>query len=259
MRIAFRTERQQAIESGAATRFPARWLCSGPMNWPSRAKRRARAAISTKRSTPIREARWRLPALPADLPAHVARIFGDPRLKHGHFVRSVAYSPDGTKLATASRDGSVKIWDLANGHELIAFHGHGAEDVHAAQFSPDGKKIASAGGNTIKIWDPATGQVQQTLTGHTSYVTSLAWRPDGARLASGGDDRIVRIWDPAAGKELHNLGGQSAMVHAVAYSPDGKLLASVNGEGRLTVYAVETARVPSSRSRSTRIAERPMP
>jgi streptogramin lyase len=168
----FRTERQQAIESGAAARFPARFMQRADELAKQSEAARASGDFDEAQNA-IRDARWRLPALPADLPPHVARIFGDPRLKHGHFVRSVAYSPDGTKLATASRDGSVKIWDLANGHELIAFRGHGSEDVHAVQFSPDGKKIASAGGNAIKIWDPATGQVQQTLTGHTSYVTSL--------------------------------------------------------------------------------------
>jgi WD40 repeat protein len=236
----FRTERQQAAESGAAARFPAAWVQRAE-EFAKQAEAAQTAGLFDEASTLFREARWRLPSLPANLPPHVARIFGDPRLKHGHFVRAVAYSPDSTKLASASRDGTVKIWDLGNGRELMAFHGHGNEDVRAVAFSPDGRTIASAGGNLIKVWDPVTGNVKQTLTGHTSYINSLAFRPDGQRIASGGDDRSVRIWDLATGKEQLNLGAQNAMIHAVAYSRDGKLLASVNGEGRLNVYAPDNS------------------
>ncbi len=73
----------------------------------------------------FRKARWQLPSLPPDFPPHVARVFGDSKLRHTYWVQALAYSPDGGRLATASQDGTVKVWDMANGHELRTFTGHG--------------------------------------------------------------------------------------------------------------------------------------
>jgi RNA polymerase sigma factor (sigma-70 family) len=109
-------------------------------------------------------------------------------------------------------------------------------------FSPDGKTLASAGGDgTIKLWETATGKVRASLTGHKSTVNSVAFSPDGKTLASGslryadqpndGQATVpytdeIKLWDVASGKNTLTLGGEAGVVQSVAFSPDGKTLAS---------------------------------
>ena len=89
---------------------------------------------------------------------------------------------------------------LASGH--ITLKGH-AGFVLSEAFSPDGKQLASVGGDgTAKIWDPATGQVVRTLKGHTSFVTGVAFSPDGKRLATASNDRTVKLWDAVTGQAI---------------------------------------------------------
>src|SRR5204862_29931 len=134
-------------------------------------------------------ARWEIPGPPADFPPHVARIFGDARLRHTHWVLCVAYSPNGKRLASASQDGTVKVWDVETRRELRTYTGH-TEMVRAVAFSPDGKLIASAGGDKdIRLWEADTGKDIRPLKGHTEFVTGIAFSPDGTHLASGGADR----------------------------------------------------------------------
>src|SRR5437870_6146923 len=151
LRERFRADRQQSVDSGAVRKFSPQLL--------QRADERAKqadalldAGQSDEAGRLYREARWLLPALPADFPEHVVRVFGDPRLRHSDRVTALSYSRDGKLLASASGDGTVRIWDLGNGRNLRVYHGHGTERVHAVAFAPDGRSIASAGGKEIRIW-----------------------------------------------------------------------------------------------------------
>jgi tetratricopeptide (TPR) repeat protein len=110
-----------------------------------------------------RQARWQLPYLPAKLPPHVTRVFGNFRLRHANEVTATAFSSDGRFLATGSKDRSVKLWDLGSGRDLRAYTGH-ANEVKVIAISPDSKIIASAGDDPeVHLWDAETGKAEEGL------------------------------------------------------------------------------------------------
>ena len=108
-------------------------------------------------------------------------------------------APDGTWLASAGNDATVRIWDPRAGRLLHTLTGH-TQRVVALVAEPDGAWLASAGRDaTVRIWDLRTGGLRHTMTGHAGGVTALAVAPDGTQLASAGADATVRVWDPAGG------------------------------------------------------------
>ncbi len=157
---------------------------------------------------------------------------------HTGSVRSVAFSPNGTMLASASQDSTIKVWDVAT-KENIATLRH-AHSVRSVAFSPDGTTFAlGASDSTIKVWDIATKEDIATLEGHTHRVRSVAFSPDGAMLASGSSDRTVKLWDIATGRTIATLEGHTAWVYSVAYSPNGTMLASGSSDDTVKLWDVK--------------------
>ena len=140
------------------------------------------------------------------------------------WVNSVAFSPDSQTIASGSRDGTVKLWNLAGGQELLTLTGH-KDWVNSVAFSPDGQTIASASQDgTVKLWD-FNGKKLLTFKGHNSKVNSVAFSPDGQTIASASHDKTVKLWDKK-GKELLTFNGHNNWVNSVAFSPDGQTIAS---------------------------------
>jgi WD40 repeat protein/DNA-binding XRE family transcriptional regulator len=155
-------------------------------------------------------------------------------------VIGVAYSPDGRRLATIGKDGTVKVWEASTGQELFNLPGTTPlVDTYGPQrlgFSPDGALLASSDKNLVKIWDSVSGKVLRTLSGHTAEVWAVAFSRDGKRLATGGVDSMVQVWEVATGKLLVTLSGHTDAIELLAFSPDGIRLASASDDGTVRVW-----------------------
>jgi len=155
-------------------------------------------------------------------------------------ILSVAFSPDGKRLASGVGDNSIRLWDVDTGEEVAVLAGH-IGPVETVAFSPDGKRLASASGdNSIRLWDVDTGEEVAVLQGHSSEVYSIAFSPDGKRLASGVGDNSIRLWDVDTGQEVAVLAGHIGPVETVAFSPNGKRLASGSGDNSIRLWDVDT-------------------
>jgi WD40 repeat protein/basic membrane lipoprotein Med (substrate-binding protein (PBP1-ABC) superfamily)/DNA-binding SARP family transcriptional activator len=154
---------------------------------------------------------------------------------HAQWVTSVAFSPDGARLATSSRDRMVKVWEAASGRELLSVPAHAAS-VWNVVFSPDGTRLATASDDfTARVWDASTGQELLVLRGHTKAVNDVAFSPDGGRIATTSGDWTARVWDASSGRELLDL-RHAAVVLRAAFSADGARLATADAQGTVKVW-----------------------
>ncbi|MBW4595934.1 MAG: hypothetical protein KME46_24285 [Brasilonema angustatum HA4187-MV1] len=161
---------------------------------------------------------------------------------HSNWVYSVAFSPDGKTIASASADSTIKLWNAATAKEIITLKGH-SRYVSSVAFSPDGKTIASASADkTVKLWYAATGKEITTLKGHSNSVYSVAFSPDGKTIASASTDNTVKLWNAATEKEITTLKGHSNSVYSVAFSPDGKTIASASADKTVKLWYAATGK-----------------
>jgi WD40 repeat protein/serine/threonine protein kinase len=145
---------------------------------------------------------------------------------HATFIREMCFSRDGKRLASASDDGVIKVWDTERWQPLCTCKGAGSAPV---AFSPDGERVAAAGPEaTVRVWEAATGREVFVLRDGTASFTGVAFAPDGTRLLAAGSDSRLHAWDAATGQAVR--GGSVGSV-LVAFSPDGKGLATLAAGG----------------------------
>jgi WD40 repeat protein len=136
---------------------------------------------------------------------------------HSNWINSVAFSSDGSTLASGSLDNTIKLWDVKTGKELQTLTGH-SNWITLVSFSSDGLTLASgSGGNTIKLWDVKTGKELQTLTGHSGPVNSVAFSSDGSTLASGSIGHTIE-GDPIPSFQWHYDPSQTPLYPKVTIS-----------------------------------------
>jgi WD40 repeat protein len=164
---------------------------------------------------------------------------------HTRGVRSAAFYPDGTCLATASWDKTVMVWDTTTGRVVATLRGH-KQPLWKVAVSPDGQWIASAGGapgtpeGEVKIWSTATHKQVLALADTSERFVSIAVSPNHPWLAVGGRSKTVTVWDLVTGQLIRTLRGHNETVASLAFSPDGQRLATAAWDGHVKVWNAAT-------------------
>jgi WD40 repeat protein len=157
---------------------------------------------------------------------------------HSNRVTSCTWSPDGTTLASASEDCTLRLWDTQTGQLLHTLEGHSYQ-VNSCAWSPDGSTLASTSlDGTLRLWDTQTGQLLRTLKSNVNECCT--WSPDGSTLALGSFNHTLQLWNAHNGQLLRTwspndttIGNEFSQTTSCAWSPDGSTLASASHTLRL--------------------------
>lgn len=243
----YQAERDTVVKTGIAQRFqPA--LVERADALAKKGAAMLAAGRLAQASEALRQARWQLPyQAPGTPQEHVARIIGSARLRHGGPIYAVAFSPDGSRLASAGEDQTVKLWDVGNGHELLSYTGHD-DKVELVAYSPDGKAIASGGAEAIiKLWDPKTGKDLRTLKfADGEYVKAMVFSRDGKHLFAGfaakpqkdgnGPGAYLVCFDAETGAVKRTDKDFRGRIVSLALTGDGAVLAAGDEDGQVRLW-----------------------
>ncbi len=153
--------------------------------------------------------------------------------KHSAAVLHIAWSPDGKKIASASADKTVHIWNATSKNPTLIYRNH-TKAVSAVDWSPDGSRIVSGSWDTtVQVWQVPSGRKLLTYRGFSREVSTVAWSPDGKYIASGSWDTTVQVRQAESASRLFTYSGHSTPIHSVAWSPilseGGRRIASASG------------------------------
>ena len=155
---------------------------------------------------------------------------------HSEEITSLVFIESGNKLISASRDKTVRVWNVNSGEAISSFDNLAAE-VNALSVSPDGQLLAAANvDKTVRLWKISEPVPIKTFTGHTGQVWTVAFNPSSTVLASGSDDRNVILWDIQSGKDGPQLKGNSDSISGLSFTRDGRFIACSSDDGSITIW-----------------------
>jgi WD40 repeat protein len=153
----------------------------------------------------------------------------------------VAFTPDGRRLATATRSGAIELREDPAG-AARTLNGHDGP-AHGLAFHPDGRRLVSSGADgSLRVWDSDAGRMILKIPAHDGGAWDAEFSPDGRRIASAGADGTVKLWDATSGAAIRSLAGHRDRVWDVAFSPDGRRLASASRDGTVRLWEPDTGR-----------------
>jgi eukaryotic-like serine/threonine-protein kinase len=178
--------------------------------------------------------RTRLAAVLAQAP-RLAQLWS-----HEQEVEYAAFSPDGHRVVTASRDHTAWVWDAVTGEAITPplRHGH---IVWKAAFSPDGRRVVTASHDgTARVWDASSGQPVSPALPHQGPVVDASFSSDGRRVVTGGTDGMARVWDAATGQPLTPPLQHASWLYAASFSPDGRHVVTASNDHTAQVWDAAT-------------------
>jgi hypothetical protein len=156
--------------------------------------------------------------------------------EHSDVVYDAAFSPDGTKLATASLDKTVRIWSMPDAKPLQVLKGH-SDFVYGVTFTPDGKHLLSCSKDrSIKVHDAETWETERTLSGHNEEVLAIATSGDSYNVVSAGKEPQLRWWIIENGQNNRSMSGHTGYVNQIVFSHDGQRIASAGQDKQVRIW-----------------------
>jgi WD40 repeat protein len=256
-RTARRRARRLSILAGASLAFAV--AVGGLAFWAldqrsaARSQEIAATALATLSLDPAESLRLALEALEVKPTAQaeeaLRRALPENRVRaaftgHTDRIRTVAFDPTGTRVVTASWDGTARIWETGTGRELQVLKGNPEDGPLAdAAFDPDSSRVVTAREDgVVQLWDARTGREILEFEGHEEGAETVEFDPDGDRIVTAGWDDTARIWDASTGDTIHVLRGHEEIVYWATFSPDGERVATASRDGTTRLWDTSTGK-----------------
>jgi WD40 repeat protein len=164
-----------------------------------------------------------------------------PILLEGHTdsVTSAAFSPDGTRVVTASDDGTAIVWNAVTGASIAVLQGHGGPLTSVRFDDASARVVTASRDGTARIWDAASGEELVNLVGHEDFVDDAHFDPSGGRVVTASQDGTARLWSAETGELLATLTGPDGPVNSALFHPDGSQVATAHNHSAIGIWDAE--------------------